>query len=136
MNLADISMFESLQSDQHNRTNMNQMSVFNDLNKLNRTMEELRKFNSQVMQAQEILKYSKSGDKSKQQADYDDKYKTWWAARDRFEREANKESQRISAIQDSQVKRKEIGEFEDIVTIAEKDGGIGNIYAVKIQKPK
>ena len=69
MNLADISMFESLQSDQHNRTNMNQMSVFNDLNKLNRTMEELRKFNSQVMQAQEILKYSKSGDKSKQQAD-------------------------------------------------------------------
>jgi hypothetical protein len=30
-NLADISMFESLQSDQHNRTDMSSMSVFNDI---------------------------------------------------------------------------------------------------------
>ena len=29
-NLADISVFESLQSEQHNRTNMSSMSVFNE----------------------------------------------------------------------------------------------------------
>jgi hypothetical protein len=29
-NLADISAFESIQADQHSRTNMSQMSVFND----------------------------------------------------------------------------------------------------------
>ena len=33
-NLADISVFESLQSEQHNRTNMSSMSVFNDAGKM------------------------------------------------------------------------------------------------------
>ncbi|MDR2116771.1 MAG: hypothetical protein LBP87_10380 [Planctomycetaceae bacterium] len=33
-NLADISTFESIQSDQHAKTGMSSMSVFNDLNKV------------------------------------------------------------------------------------------------------
>jgi hypothetical protein len=47
-NLADISAFESLQSDQHNRTNMSSMSVFNevtasDVTKLTRELEDTAK---------------------------------------------------------------------------------------------
>jgi hypothetical protein len=38
-NLADISTFESLQENQHNRTNMSSMSVFNDM----RSIESMHK---------------------------------------------------------------------------------------------
>jgi hypothetical protein len=42
-NLADISQFESLQSDQHNRTNMSQMAVFNDVADIKKAAERVSK---------------------------------------------------------------------------------------------
>jgi chorismate mutase len=62
-NLADISQFESLQSDQHDRTNMNSMSVFNEFT---RKSDE-----SLVESISERLEYLKKKGKSESQ-DQDD----------------------------------------------------------------
>ncbi|MDR1269203.1 MAG: hypothetical protein LBK82_06735 [Planctomycetaceae bacterium] len=64
-NLADISVFEFLQSEQHNRTDMSSMSVFNEFT---RKSDE-----SLVKSIATHLEYLKTKGKSKtqEQADYD-----------------------------------------------------------------
>jgi hypothetical protein len=64
-NLADISAFENLQSEQHNRTNMSSMSVFNEFT---RKSDE-----SLVQSISARLEYLKKKGKSndQDQADYD-----------------------------------------------------------------
>ncbi|MDR2116055.1 MAG: hypothetical protein LBP87_06715 [Planctomycetaceae bacterium] len=42
-NLADISTFESIQSEQHNRTSINSMSVFNDISDAKKAADRVSK---------------------------------------------------------------------------------------------
>jgi hypothetical protein len=42
-NLADISVFEQLQSNQHSQTNTSQMAVFNDIGTLSKQVDEYSK---------------------------------------------------------------------------------------------
>jgi chorismate mutase len=64
-NLADISAFESLQSEQHNRTNMSSMSVFNEF-----TRKSDESLVESIAARLEYLK-KKGKSKSQEQADYD-----------------------------------------------------------------
>jgi hypothetical protein len=61
-NLADISVFESLQSDQYTKTNMSQMSVFNvDLKAMRTVGEDYIRAAQAFKKAREEFK--KAGDK-------------------------------------------------------------------------
>jgi hypothetical protein len=61
-NLADISAFESIQSEQHNRTNTSPMSVFNDKATYNSAMKRI------ALYKEELKKQCASASKTTQEA--------------------------------------------------------------------
>jgi DNA-binding transcriptional regulator GbsR (MarR family) len=54
-NLADISMFESLQSEQHHRTNMSSMSVFNDAQEIAKAAKKLNEIDKEYAETKKKL---------------------------------------------------------------------------------
>ncbi|MDR2706480.1 MAG: hypothetical protein LBC02_11935 [Planctomycetaceae bacterium] len=55
-NIADISIFESIQTEQHKRTDMSQMSVFNDAASVKRAIDEEQKQGKQLDDLYRTLK--------------------------------------------------------------------------------
>jgi flagellar biosynthesis chaperone FliJ len=54
-NLADISMFESLQSEQHGRTGVSSMSVFNDAQEIAKAAKKLNEIDKEYAETKKKL---------------------------------------------------------------------------------
>jgi FtsZ-binding cell division protein ZapB len=99
-NLADISIFESLQSNQHDKVGMTQMAVFNDLASVKSAVDAYNKVQREV---------AKLGEATKQVTEQSAQvYAT-------LQSELKKENARIKAITDMAVREKEKQQFKSVV---------------------
>jgi phosphoenolpyruvate carboxylase len=128
-NRADISMFESLQADQHTKTAMNQMAVFNDLNAVKgilKTAEQKVKqveklyekydiFSDSVTKKQEELNKLVAEDYRQGQVCETARELTDMWLRDNVIQEIKKEVERINDLNDHATKVKDAKSLEQAI---------------------